>query len=34
MSGGGGPKKLIINMLLDKPGQVYLGGAALIYFYR
>jgi hypothetical protein len=34
MSGGGGPKKLIITMLIDHPGKVYLGGAAFLYFQR
>lgn len=34
MAGGGGAKKLIVNFLVDQPGKVYLGGAALLYFYR
>lgn len=34
MAGGGGAKKAIINLFVDQPGKVYLGGAALLYFYR
>ena len=34
MAGGGNAKKLIIDFVVDNPGKVYLGGAALIYFYR
>lgn len=34
MAGGGGAKKKIINFLLDKPVQAYLGGGALLFLYR
>ena len=34
MAGGGGAKKIIINMLLDHPVPVYLGGGALLYVVR
>ncbi len=34
MAGGGGAKKFLVNMFVDHPGKVYLGGAALLYFYR
>lgn len=34
MAGGGGAKKFIINALLEHPGKVYLGGAAVLYFVR
>lgn len=32
--GGGGAKKLIINFVLDKPVQAYLGGAAFLWAAR
>jgi hypothetical protein len=34
MSGGGGAKKMLVNLFVDHPGKVYLGGAAFLYFYR
>ncbi len=34
MAGGGGAKKFLVTMFVDHPGKVYLGGAALLYFYR
>lgn len=34
MAGGGGAKKMIVNLFVDHPGKVYLGGAAFLYFYR
>lgn len=34
MSGGGGAKKFIINLLIDHPEKVYVGGGAFLYFYR
>ena len=32
--GGGGAKKFIITALVDHPGKVYLGGAAVLYAHR
>lgn len=32
--GGGGIKKLVINLILDKPVQVYLGGGAALWAIR
>ena len=34
MAGGGGAKKLIVNMLVDKPAQCYVGGGFVIWAYR
>lgn len=32
--GGGGAKKAIINLLLDKPAQVYVAGGVALYALR
>jgi len=34
MSGLGGIKKLVIDMLLHKPAHVYLGGGAFLWMLR
>lgn len=34
MAGGGGTKKLIITLLVDKPAHVYVGGGLAIWAYR
>jgi len=34
MSGGGGLKKTVVDTLIHKPVQVYLGGAAFVYAVR
>ncbi len=34
MAGGGGMKKTIINLCLDKPVHVYLGGATFLWAVR
>jgi len=31
MSGGGGFKKVIINFVIDKPVQAYIGGGATMF---
>lgn len=32
--GGGGIQKIIINFIIDQPDKAFIGGAAVLYFYR
>jgi len=34
MAGGGGAKKLIVNLLVDKPAHCYVGGGFVLWAYR
>ena len=32
--GGGGLQKKVINFIIDQPDKAFIGGAAVLYFYR